>query len=396
LKILNQSLLTLFTINVAIGLTSQLVQPLFPLFLREIGASELENAFVISLGNLSSTILMLPAGMLITRFGKRSFLILSAALSGTSVLLMSFTRNWTLIIPLNMLLNVSMCFFMPTRMALIAENTTPNNRASLFGVMNLAWPIAGIVGPLAGGYLVENLGWDRVFMLSAAISMVAIYPALMIRETESERYKPDSGQLAGPSILDKRYFPNMVTLFALQVFVTTSIAGVNMILPIYLQDRYQLNYYLIGAFFTGSNLLLILTQIGGGIIADRYGRGRLILICTALTPLALGSLLLFDNWLILFVIYSLAFALWSLTWPPMLAILTDLLPGELRGTGFGLNMTGSRLGFTLGPVVAGLFYLAPGSIAPFIASALIYALGIPLAYLLKKRESGRLRARIDY
>jgi len=186
LKILNQALLTLFALNLAIGLTSQLVQPLFPLYLKETGATELENALVISIGNLSSTILMLPAGMLLGKFGKRAFLIISAAMSSLSVLLIAYTRNWMLIIPLNMLLNISMCFFMPTRMSIIAENTDPGNRASLFGVMNLAWPIAGIIGPIAGGYVVEHLGWSSVFIIAGALSLIALIPALKIREAKKE------------------------------------------------------------------------------------------------------------------------------------------------------------------------------------------------------------------
>jgi DHA1 family multidrug resistance protein-like MFS transporter len=387
LKNINQGLLTLFALNVAIGITSQLVQPLFPLYLKEIGASEIENALVISLGNLSSTLLMLPAGLLIGRFNMRTFMILSAALSGFSVLLLTFTRDWALVIPLNIMLNISLCLFMPARMAIIAENTTPTNRASLFGVMNLAWPIAGIVGPLAGGYLIEHVGWGNVFIIAAGISFIALFPANRIRQTKIEPNKPDAKKSGGLSIFDRKYMPIMATLFGLQVIVTICMAGVNMILPIYLQDRYHLSYSLIGAFFTGSSILLIVTQIGGGIIADRYGRGRLILICTVLSPLTLGAWVFFDNWIILFVIYALAFALWSLTWPPMLALLTDLLPRELHGAGFGLNMTASRLGFTIGPILAGFFYTVPGSISPFIVSTLIYTLAIPFAYILKKKEN---------
>jgi DHA1 family multidrug resistance protein-like MFS transporter len=387
LKNINQGLLTLFALNVAIGLTTQLVQPLFPLYLKEIGASEIENALVISLGNLSSTLLMLPAGLLIGRFNMRIFMVLSAALSGFSVLLLTFTRDWALVIPLNILLNVSLCLFMPARMAIIAENTTPTNRASLFGVMNLAWPIAGIAGPLAGGYLIEHVGWSNVFIIAASISFVALFPANRIQQTKVEPNKLKAKKSSDLSIFDKKYTPIMATLFGLQVLVTTCMAGVNMILPIYLQDHYHLSYALIGAFFTGSNILLIVTQIGGGIIADKYGRGRLILICTVLAPLTLGAWVFFDNWIILFVIYALAFALWSLTWPPMLALLTDLLPRELHGAGFGLNMTASRLGFTIGPIIAGFFYAVPGSISPFIVSTLIYTLAIPFAYILKKKEN---------
>jgi len=316
----------------------------------------------------------------------RTFMVLSAVLSGFSVLLLAFTRDWTLVIPLNIMLNVSLCLFMPARMAIVAENTTPTNRASLFGIMNLAWPIAGIVGPLAGGYLIEHVGWGNVFIIADSISFIALFPANKIQQKKVEPNKSEAKKSNRQSIFDRRFTPIMAILFGLQVLVTTCMAGVNMILPIYLQDRYHLSYALIGAFFTGSNILLILTQIGGGIIADRYGRGRLILICTVLAPLTLGTWIFFDNWIILFAIYALAFAFWSLTWPPMLALLTELLPRELHGAGFGLNMTASRLGFTIGPIIAGFFYMMPGSITPFIVSTLIYSLAIPFAYILKRKE----------
>ncbi len=393
MKVLNRDLAILFSINVAIGLTSQLVQPLFPLYLKEIGATDIENALVISVGNLTATLLMLPSGALMNRYGKKTFLVLASILSGVSVLLMAFTGNWTLVIPLNMLLNVSMCLFVPSRMALIAENATPNNRASLFGVMNLAWPIGGVIGPFLGGYLAESVGWGSVFVIAAAVSFLAIYPALKVKDATRWVKPPIEDGGKGPSIRDRKYLVPLSTLFGLQTLVTTSMAAVNMILPIYLRDRFGLSYALIGAFFTGSNLLLVFTQLGGGYIADRHGRRGLLLICAALAPVAIGSWVLFDNWVALFAVYSIAFGLWSLTWPPILAILTDLLPAKLRGTGFGLNMTGSRLGFTLGPIIAGLLYVVPGSSIPFIGAAVIYALAFPLTYLLKDgTKSERLDA----
>ena len=387
MKVFNRELALLFAVNVAIGLTSQLVQPLFPLYLKEIGASGIENALVISIGNLTSTLLMLPSGALMNRYGKKAFLVLASLTSGISVLLMAFTGNWTIVIPLNMMLNASMCFFIPSRMAIIAENATSANSASLFGVMNLAWPIGGVIGPLLGGYLAESVGWGSVFIIAAFLSLIAIYPALKVKDRDIAPESSLEASEKGASIREKKYLAPLTTLFGLQTLVTTSMAGINMILPIYLSDRFGLSYTLIGAFFTGSNFILIFTQLGGGYIADRHGRRKLLLICAALAPVAIASWVLFDNWIALLGVYSLAFGLWSLTWPPILAILTDLLPAKLRGMGFGLNMTGSRLGFTLGPILASMLYLVPGSPIPFIASAVIYALAFPLTYLLKDKKN---------
>jgi len=65
-------------LNIAFGLTMQLINPLFSLFLEEEGANEVQNAMVISAGNLVATMLMLPSGLLIDRVGKKTLLLFGA------------------------------------------------------------------------------------------------------------------------------------------------------------------------------------------------------------------------------------------------------------------------------------------------------------------------------
>lgn len=102
-------------------------------------------------------------------------------------------------------------------------------------------------------------------------------------------------------------------------------------------------------------------------------------------PLLYAVWPLIDNWGVLLVLNSVAFGLWSMTWPATLALLSDHVPPELRGSAFGVRMTGVRLGFTIGPIIAGYLYIVKGSMAPFLASAASYLLGIPLALLLKEK-----------
>lgn len=82
---------------------------------------------------------------------------------------------------------------------------------------------------------------------------------------------------------------------------------------------------------------------------------------------------------------STAFRLWSMTWPASVALLSDSVPPELRGSAFGVRMTGIRLGFTIGPLVAGYLYDSTGSRAPFLASAAFYLVGVPLAIMLREK-----------
>jgi len=60
------------------------------------------------------------------------------------------------------------------------------------------------------------------------------------------------------------------------------------------------------------------------------------------------------------------------------------VPPSLIGSAFGVRMTGTRLGFTIGPLIAGYLYTTISSSAPFVASALFFFLGMCLALMLKE------------
>ena len=88
-NVLNRNLRYLFVVNFVFGFSIQLITPLFPLFLSELGASTAENASVISIGALVSTALMLPSGLLIDKIGRKVLLIGSAVVNMISIYMMS-------------------------------------------------------------------------------------------------------------------------------------------------------------------------------------------------------------------------------------------------------------------------------------------------------------------
>src|SRR3972149_5106879 len=139
-----------------------------------------------------------------------------------------------------------------------------------------------------------------------------------------------------------------------------------MIMPLFQEEKPQFDYSLIGLAVTGSNLLTLVTQVPSGYLADRYGRKRLTVACISLLPVVFGVWVLTENWPILLVLYTVANGLWSMTWPATPALLTDSVPPELIGTAFGIRMTGVRLGFTVGPMLAGSLYSSFGYSAPFL------------------------------
>jgi MFS family permease len=380
-KQLDRNLLLLFALNIAFGLTMQLINPLFPLFLEEAGANEVQNAMVISAGNLVATLFMLPSGLLIDRVGKKTLLLIGAGLSTVSIFLLSTVNNWVAVFPLYMLLSMAGAFFIPSRMAMITENTDPSNRSSTFGVMNMAWPVTGIIAPTLSGFLVQYFSWRHVFLIAGGINALSLIPTYLIKRKEA--YKTKKEKTSFRDVFGREVFPTLASFFLFHLFMTTGLGGVNMILPLYLEDVHGLSPTLIGIFFTAPSVVMMFTQVPAGTLAERFGKKRWVLSCIVLIPFLYLSWFLTENWVVMLIAYSLLFGLWSMTWPATLTLLSESVPEEILGAAFGVRMTGVRMGFTVGPLIGSYLYSTYYASSPFLGAAGFTLLAVIIAYTLQ-------------
>jgi MFS family permease len=327
-----------------------------------------------------STALMLPSGLLIDRIGRRVLLIGSAMVNMVSIFLLIFTKSWQQVIPVFMLYSASWALFIPARMAMITANSHLVKRASVFGVMNTAWPVAGVISPIISGYLIESGGWNQVFIFGVVVNALAIIAGFRIQRRAKAETRSNINGFR--ELLRKDVLPVLLTFFIFGTLLTTATSGVRMIIPLYLESHYALTASQIALFFTTQSLITLVTQMPSGILADRYGRKRTILTLIFLIPFLLASWHFIGDWRIMLLLNSIAFGLWSMTWPATLTLLSSSVPDSLVGAAFGVNFTGNRLGQTIGPVIASFFYVNYSQTSPFLAAgtislaAVLFALGI--------------------
>ncbi len=379
-KVLNRNLRYLFILNTAFGFSVQLVTPLFPLFLSGLGAVPSENAWVISLGGLVATSLMLPAGLFMDRIGKRTLLLSSLVVNTVIMFMMSNAGTWQQVLPLFIVYSASGALFMPARMAMITDNSNPDTRASVFGIMNTSWPLAGVVSTLISGYLIQTSGWRYVFLVGSAINAITIIPSLRLEKQEPMR---DSTGGGFREIFSGETAPVLLTFFIYGILMTTAMGGINLIIPLYLVSRFSLNASQVALFFTAQNMLSLVTQIPSGKVAERFGMKRTVLTLIALIPFLYASWHFIGDWKVMLVLNTIAFGLWSMTWPATLTLLSKSVPEEMVGAAFGVNITGNRLGFTLGPLIASYFYSNYSQTSPFLVSGAICLAAVLFAFRLK-------------
>jgi MFS family permease len=188
------------------------------------------------------------------------------------------------------------------------------------------------------------------------------------------------------SIRDQKYLPFMLLISLFHVSAGTAEGAINTILPLYLKNQILLSTSIIGLFFTISSIVMLLIQIPSGWLADKFGRKKVLIGCLIPLPFLFGSWLVISDWRTLLVIYTLSAALWSMSWPSSVALLSDNLPSELVASALGIRMTSIRLGQTFGPLMAGYLYSFVSFTSPFLASSIILAMSILIISMLKEKS----------
>jgi len=116
---LERNLLLLFAMGLVAVVGLQLIQPLFPVYLQSLDASEIEISLVISLSSVVGTALMLPAGYIIDRVGEKKMLLLGILLWAVSTLFIALAKNWRTVAFLYVFHGIAEAFVGPARMTLV-------------------------------------------------------------------------------------------------------------------------------------------------------------------------------------------------------------------------------------------------------------------------------------
>lgn len=64
----------------------------------------------------------------------------------------------------------------PTAMSLIAKSfSDPKSRAQALGIWSSSFAVSAVIGPLLGGYLVDNFSWRSVFYINLPIGIIGVF-----------------------------------------------------------------------------------------------------------------------------------------------------------------------------------------------------------------------------
>lgn len=91
--------------------------------------------------------------------------IIGSALSGMS-------QNMLQLIIFRAIQGIGAGSIVPVSLIIIADIYPVEKRASILGLNSAAWGIASIIGPLAGGFIVDVVSWHWIFLINVPIGLV--------------------------------------------------------------------------------------------------------------------------------------------------------------------------------------------------------------------------------
>jgi EmrB/QacA subfamily drug resistance transporter len=179
---------TLLTVSVAtfmLLLDITVVNTALPAIQADLHASFTDLQWVIDAYTLSLAALVLTAGSLADRLGRRRLFGIGLGIFSLASLLAGLATSATMLNVDRALQGVGGAIMFAVSLALIAQEFAPGkDRATAMATYGATIGVAVAIGPLVGGALTDGFGWQSVFLLNVPIGIAAIVATFTkLRET---------------------------------------------------------------------------------------------------------------------------------------------------------------------------------------------------------------------
>src|SRR5712691_6137613 len=365
---------------------SEMIYPLLPIFITTtLGASPVIVGLIEGAADALASILKFFAGAWSDRVKHRKPLIaVGYALAAGSRALIGAATTWTAVLTARLIDRTGKGIRSAPRDAMISDVTPPENRGRAYGFHRAMDHTGAVVGPLLATLLLSGMGMPLRTMFYIAVIPGAIAVVLllvMLKEPQREWRAADSaasaGEVAGPPLGSSFWS----VIFAIALFSLANSSDAFLLLQAHTAGVSTAMLPLLCAAHQAVKSLL---STHGGALSDRLQRRYVVALGWTLYAItyfffpAAQSVIAFFA---LFIFYALPFVFSE---GAERALISDFLPAQARGKGFGIYYLVSGLGVLAGSLIFGEIYQHVSQQAAFATGAAL-ALAAAIVIVLPRR-----------
>lgn len=377
--ILNPLLVWFMLAMVLANVGGNMYGPLLPLYLTSLKANVVQVGLFFTLSQIIPLTLQILGGWISDSLGRLRSIAIGSIAGVISYIALILSPSWQWVLLGEGLGAITRSLVAPSFGAFIAERSSEQHRAKVFGVTNMIFMIVAVIGPPIGGFIAQRFGF-RMMLVIAAI----LYVFATIIRVIMARYAAQNGEKDVQPLTLQSLKANMGLMFSMLmagglvtwILLTDGVRDIGYalsmnLLPIFLQEEGGLNLEQIGLLEAVFGVFMMIITLPAGWLADKWGERRVI---------ASGFLMQFAALLVFieakgFFGFAVAWAILGvgvgLMAPAYDALVSKAFPEKMRGIGFGLFQTSLGLISLPAPAIGAQLYEKYGPRFPFRLTAFL-------------------------
>lgn len=358
-----------------------------PLYLLDLGASFTATSIVLGATGLGAFVAAVPVGDLLARTGERPVLLTALAVIAISLLLTSASEQPAVLAALQLAVGAAATAMRLSNLTYITRTVAPLVRGRANSTTGGIRRLGSFLGPLMGGFLIDQVGFAATFVISAGLTLLGVLPLLVVRGPAGRGAVRDSTPRLRLAEAVRRHGRLLLRSTSGPVLIMTARRGRSVLLPL-VAAALDVNATTVGiivAIGTGADLLLFPVA---GWLMDRFGRLRAIAPAFTIMAVGLVTVAFVDTTAGVIVAGALIGIGNGLSAGTMMTLASDLAPDEAQSQFIAGFSAMQDIGQLSGPLLVGVIADAAGLGTAAVVLAVLLMVGIGLIIKTVGETSG--------
>jgi EmrB/QacA subfamily drug resistance transporter len=173
-----------------IVLDTSILNVALPTIQDDLNATSSDLQWIVDSYTLVFAGLLLTAGALGDKFGRRGALQIGFVLFGIGSIASAMAATSGQLISTRAFMGIGGALIMPATLSIITNVFPPGERSKAIGFWAGTAGLGGALGPLAGGFLVEHFYWGSVFLVNIPIVVIGLIAGVFLIPTSKDPSAP--------------------------------------------------------------------------------------------------------------------------------------------------------------------------------------------------------------